>query len=152
MDLTFKTPKGRFNYRVGAIIIYNNKILMAKNQEVDYYYSVGGRVKFGETAREAVIREAKEETGLRFEVDYLAFIHENFFEEKGFTHELSLFYVLKPLDDLAKIKCESATEDGQTESLLWIDLNEIANYKVFPDFYQTKLYDLNRRTIEWVSR
>ena len=30
-DLTFKIEEGRFNLRVGAIIIHNSKVLMVKN-------------------------------------------------------------------------------------------------------------------------
>ena len=41
MDLTFKTPYGRFNYRVGAIILHDGKVLLMRNPEVPYLYSVG---------------------------------------------------------------------------------------------------------------
>lgn len=81
-DLTFKTNYGKFNYRVGAIIIRDNKLLMVKNDGNPYYYSVGGRVKLKETSKEAVIRETFEETGVKFEIDRLAFIHEHFFTEE----------------------------------------------------------------------
>ena len=66
LDLTFKTEEGKFNYRVGAIIIKDNKILMVKNESAPYYYSVGGRVKLNETSEEAVLRETFEETGIEF--------------------------------------------------------------------------------------
>ena len=82
MDLTFKTEQGRFNYRVGAIIIQNGKLLMVKNKILPYYYTVGGRVKMNETSEEAVLREVFEETGVHFEIDRLGFIHENFFIEQ----------------------------------------------------------------------
>ena len=36
MDLTFKTPYGRFNYRVGAIILHDGKVLLMRNPEVPY--------------------------------------------------------------------------------------------------------------------
>ena len=69
MDLTFKTGYGRFNYRVGAIILHNGKYLLMKNTEAPYVYSVGGRVHFGETTEEAVVREVFEETGVTLQVD-----------------------------------------------------------------------------------
>lgn len=154
MDLTFKTDYGYFNYRVGGIIINDNKILMVKNSNNDYYYSVGGRVKFGETARCAIVREAKEETGLDFEIERLAFIHENFFveESKGNYHELAFFYLLKPLEDLSKIKCESTTENGISETLEWLDIDSLEKYKLFPSFYKTELKKLSDHIIEWVDR
>lgn len=55
-DLTVAVDDGILNIRVGAIIMRNNKILMVGNERSDYFYSVGGRVKFGESAEEAVVR------------------------------------------------------------------------------------------------
>ena len=49
MDLTFNTLDGKFNYRVGAIIIHDNKLLVVKNRKATYFYSVGGRVNYNET-------------------------------------------------------------------------------------------------------
>ncbi|MGD9567937.1 MAG: NUDIX domain-containing protein [Sedimentibacter sp.] len=68
MDLTFKTINGRFNYRVGAIIINNGNVLVVKNHKSTYFYSVGGRVHFNETCEEAVKREVKDRrrTGYRY--------------------------------------------------------------------------------------
>ena len=64
MDCTFQTEQGKFNYRVGVIIHSGRKVLMARNpnEERAFYYSVGGRVRFGESMEEAALRELKEET------------------------------------------------------------------------------------------
>ena len=49
--------EGILNIRVGAIIMKDEKLLMIVNDREDYIYFVDGRVKFGETAEEAVTRE-----------------------------------------------------------------------------------------------
>lgn len=67
------------SHRVAAIIIENDCVLMAGNETADYLYSVGGGVHLGETAEEAIVREVFEETGIEYEIDRLAFIHENIF-------------------------------------------------------------------------
>lgn len=59
-DMTVPCGDGMINIRVGAIILKDGKFLMAGNERSDYLYSVGGRVKFGETAQEAVVREVPE--------------------------------------------------------------------------------------------
>ena len=56
-DMCVACDDGILNIRVGAIIMKDGKILMVGNDR-DYLYSVGGRVKFGETAEEAVVRDA----------------------------------------------------------------------------------------------
>ena len=80
-DLTLKIPEENafLNIRVGAIIQKENKILMVHNEEFDYFYSVGGRIQFGETAEEAIVREVYEETGIFMEIERLGFISETFF-------------------------------------------------------------------------
>ena len=67
-DMCVACDDGILNIRVGAIIMKDGKILMVGNDR-DYLYSVGGRVKFGETAEEAVVREVFEETGVQMEID-----------------------------------------------------------------------------------
>ncbi|MDF2557691.1 MAG: hydrolase [Bacillales bacterium] len=61
----------------------NDCVLMASNEDTEYYYSVGGGVHMGETSEDAIIREVYEETGIKYEIDRLAFIHENFFTENN---------------------------------------------------------------------
>ena len=140
MDCTFKTQEGRFNYRVGAIIIHDNKILMVKNSRDPNYYSVGGRIHLHETMEDAIKRECFEETGISFDIDRMGYIHENFFIMKHtgeLYHELSIYYYMKPVDNYNLI-CKSLTEDGITESLKWIPLDNIENYEVYPTFFKDK--------------
>ena len=113
-DLTFKTNIGSFNYRVGAIIIRDKKLLMVKNDSAPYYYSVGGRVKLNETSEEAVVRETFEETGMELEIDRLAFIHEHFFDEeitKEYYHEIAFFYLMIAPTNMNFV-CKSFGEQG----------------------------------------
>lgn len=52
-----------FRYRAAAIIVEEGMVLFAKTDKEDYYYSVGGAVHLGETAKHACLREVFEETG-----------------------------------------------------------------------------------------
>ena len=79
-DMCVPCEEGVINIRVGAIILRDGKLLMVGNNiRPQYLYSVGGRIKFGETAEEAVVREVFEETGIKMEIDRLGFVHENYF-------------------------------------------------------------------------
>lgn len=117
-DMCVACDDGILNIRVGAIIMKDGKILMVGNDR-DYLYSVGGRVKFGETAEEAVVREVLEETGVQMENDRLGFVHENYFygdmpsNRNKLIYEISLFFYMKVPDAFAPIS-ESFMEDART--------------------------------------
>lgn len=141
-DLTLNVDGGYVNIRVGAIIIKDGKFLMTGNDKESYLYSVGGRIRFGETAEQAVMREVKEETGVDMKVDRLAFVHENFFTgDFGVTvgkpiYEISLFFTMIVPDDFSPI-CESQNDDGAHEKLVWVSADTAQ--KIYPEFFRTEL-------------
>lgn len=141
-DMTVQCDNGFINIRVGAIIMKDGKILMVGNESADYLYSVGGRVKFGETAKEAIVREVLEETGVKMEIDRLGFIHENYFigdssEKLGkLIYEISFYFYMKVPNDFLP-ESNSFTEDNSEEFLNWISLDD--EQKIYPDFFRTEL-------------
>ena len=141
-DMTVSCEDGFINLRVGAIIMKNKKILMVGNDRVDYLYSVGGRIKFGETSEGAVVREVLEETGVKLEVDRLGFIHENYFYGDAesnlgkLIYEVSYYYYMKVSDDFEPV-CMSMTEDDHEEYLRWTDIDDPIRY--YPEFFRNEL-------------
>ena len=141
-DMTVQCDDGLINIRVGAIILKDGKLLMVGNQRSNYLYSVGGRIKFGETAEQAVVREVYEETGVKMEIDRLGFIHENYFSDNvklgvdKLIYEISFFFYMKVPDDFSP-KCDSFTDGGAKEFLKWISLSD--EQKIYPDFFKTEL-------------
>lgn len=141
-DITVPVGDGLVNVRVGAIIKKDGKILMAGNDSSDYYYSVGGRIKIGESSEEAVIREVFEETGVKMEIDHLAYIHENFFinDSKKYlgmlTYEISFFYTMKVPENFEPV-CYSFTEDHSKEHLVWVSAD--TEKVIYPVFFREEL-------------
>ncbi len=141
-DLCVKTEGGILNIRVGAIIIRNDEFLMVENDRDEHLYSVGGRIKFGETAEEAVVREVFEETGVKMEVDRLGFVHENFFpgdsmaKRGSVVHEISFYFYMKVPEAFEPL-CMSFTEDNVKEHLVWIKTDHTKKY--YPEFFSTEL-------------
>lgn len=141
-DMCLTCDDGILNIRVGAIIMKDGKILMVGNERSNYLYSVGGRIKFGETAEEAVVREVLEETGVKLEVDRLGFVHENYFYGDAPTnlgkliYEISFYFYMKVPSNFAPVS-DSFTEDSSKEFLRWVSPNEAI--KMYPTFFRTEL-------------
>ncbi len=141
-DMCVPCQDGILNIRVGGIILRDGRLLMVGNERSDYLYSVGGRIKFGETAEEAIVREVLEETGIKMEIDRLGFVHENYFYGDAPTnlgkliYEISFFFYMKVPRDFEPIS-ESFTEDQSMEHLKWVSLNE--DIKMYPTFFRTEL-------------
>jgi len=140
-DVTVKMPGGNFNYRVGAIIVDGGEILMARNG-AGQFFTVGGRVRFGESARDALLREAFEETQIRLEIDRLAYVHENFFELDGgeFYHEIAFFFRMRPNSLLREMPRLSFTEEEYGDiALQWLPVGELGSLRLYPEFFKTEL-------------
>lgn len=142
-DCGFTRENKWFRYRAGAIIVEDGCVLFAGNKNEDYLYSIGGGVHMGETAEEAVKREVFEETGVRYEIDRLAVIHENFFNENSGTlkgldcHEISFYFLMKPRGT-QELNSRSYTH-GAREKMYWIPIEELDRYKAFPSFMKDYL-------------
>ena len=153
-DMCVPCDNGILNIRVGAIIMKDGKLLMVGNERANYLYSVGGRIKFGETAEDAVVREVYEETGVKMEVDRLGFVHENYFYGDAPTnfgkqiYEISFFFYMKVPDDFEPIS-DSFTEDNCKEFLEWVSLDE--NIKMYPTFFKTELMNASDTVRHFVT-
>ena len=154
MDLTFHLKQGRFNYRVGAIIVHKEKLLLMRNTEAPYVYTVGGRVHFDETTEEAVVRETREETGVTLEVERPLCFQEQFFDEEvtgEHVHEIAVYYLMKDSDALEALHCESVTERGEKEALFWIPLSDIGTVPFVPKSVGKILKQLPEQFIQIVE-
>ena len=141
-DLTVIDGRNMLNVRVAGIIIKDGKVLMVKNLRSDYIYSLGGRLKFGESAREGVVREVEEETGIRLEIDRLGFIHENFFvgstpsKMNNQVYEITFYFYMKVPRDFY-VETDVPTADDDRETLVWLDWHSDTTY--YPQFFRTEL-------------
>ena len=145
-DIDFTRENKWFRLRAAAIIIEKDCVLMAGNEGVSFLYSIGGGIHHSETAEQAAIREVFEETGVKYEIERLAFIHENLFvmQEGVFKgregHEIAFYFLMKPRGS-QEVSCKSATPDGK-EFIKWIPISELPRYTAYPSFYIDKLSNM----------
>ena len=142
IDMTLPCGDGLVNLRVGAIILKDGHFLMSSNPRDPYLYSVGGRIQFGETAEEAVVREVEEETGVCLEVDRLGFVHENYFimdiepYRDRLVYELCFYFYMRTPAHFEPVG-QSTTADGVPETLQWVAFDDPRT--IYPDFFRTEL-------------
>lgn len=141
-DMCVPCGDGILNIRVGAIIIKDGRALMVKSIMGDYCYSVGGRIRFGETAEQAVVREVCEETGIHMTVDRLGYVNEVYFlndNPKDFgkpVYEFAFYFYMNTPEDFRPKTDHIA--DG-VEKLVWIAPDDPGTF--YPDFMREAILD-----------
>lgn len=154
-DCGFTHENNWFRYRAGAIIVEDGCVLFAGNERDDYFYSIGGGVHMNERAEDAVKREVFEETGVHYEVDRLAVIHENFFDGNGGLldglrcHEIAFYYLMKPRG--SKELHSGSYSFGVKENMHWIPIEDLDKYKAFPSFLKEYLSNPKEEIVHIVT-
>jgi nucleoside triphosphatase len=102
---------------VGALIVnQEGKILLAKSHKWFAKYTLpGGHIEVGETMREAVAREVKEEVGLDVEVAEMLLMQEAIFAEEFWKRKHFIFF-----DFLCKSRGQQVKLDGrELQEYVW---------------------------------
>ena len=118
-----------------GVCIINGKVLLCLPKDRSYSYLPGGHIEFGETGREALVREMKEETGLDATAGELLGVVESSFVQKGEKHcEINLIYkmeVVLPTEiDGNRQLTTAALEDWICFD--WIDCDKIDSANLLP--------------------
>lgn len=90
---------------VGALIKKDGKYLLIKERLEDkkeYWIIPGGGVSFGESLEEALVREVKEELGLKVKIIKFIKFHQAIVPKYNY-HTIIFFYLCKPLSKEIKI-------------------------------------------------
>ena len=147
MDIVLKTPDGRFNYRVCAVIIHEGKLLAMKDFVSPYYYLPGGRVELHETAEHAVIREVEEELGVTARIDRALWLNQGFFVEdvtKDRFHELCIYYLMDISDTSipTDVRSFEGVETSKKHVFEWLTFDEVKKAYLYPIFIKDNIEKL----------
>lgn len=113
---------------VAAVIVKDGKMLLVKraNEPARGKWSLpGGVVELGESLRDALIREVREECGIDIEVDSLFDVVEVINKEGG---RVRFHYVI--LDYLAHPIGGELRAMGDAEDVKWIPISEVEKYNI----------------------
>ena len=134
----FRTKVGNtvFGVRATALIVEEGKLLVVEDE--DGFYTIGGAIQVGERTEEAVIREVKEELGVKAQAGQLAFVVENRFEQDGVSyHNIEFHYLVDLLEDAPL----TMQEDEKRQLCEWIDIDKLEGINLVPAFLKTALPD-----------
>lgn len=111
---------------VAALILDKGRLLLVKrkNEPSQGLWSApGGVVELGERMEDAVKREAKEETGMRIEIERMLTVLDHILKDKNRRvrfHYTIIYYVAHPVGGMLKASTDA-------EDVKWIPLDETMN-------------------------
>ncbi len=147
MDITFETKEGRFNYRVAAILVDEGRILAMRDERSPYFYLPGGRVRMGERAEDAVLREVWEELGIEARIVRPLWLSQSFFNEdvaRVDFHELCLYFLLDAsgTDLLMRGDRFRGPELRHVHDFEWLPFPRLQEEYFYPLFLKTEIFHL----------
>lgn len=147
MDITYTTGNRKFNYRVCAMILRDNKILAMHDERSPYYYLPGGRVKLGETAEQAVVREVEEELNVTAKILRPLWLNQAFFTEDVdhlHYHELCVYFLMdiSETDLLQKGERFTLHERHHVHDFEWLPFMRLATEYFYPVFLKKSIFEL----------
>ena len=142
-----KMEETRPRIRVAGILIENDKILLIQHHKNNkkYWLIPGGGNDWGETAKEALIREYKEETNMNIEVDEFLFFSETIYPNKE-RHILNLFFRIhrnEKNNSIIKLGDEAVLID-----LKFVTKEELKTMIVYPNIKENLLKLMNGEKTE----
>lgn len=91
--MRFMRNKNIFEICARAIIIRNGKLLVCRCRDRNYHFFPGGHVEFGETAKQTLKRELKEELGVNArKFSYMGTVENIYSEHANMHHEINLVF------------------------------------------------------------
>jgi 8-oxo-dGTP pyrophosphatase MutT (NUDIX family) len=147
MDISFKVEDKKFNYRVCAMIISDGKILAMHDERSPYFYLPGGRVKMGETAEHAVVREVEEELEITPQIVRPLWLNQAFFQEDVdglHYHELCIYFLMdiSNTDLCSKGKKFTLQEGHHKHDFEWLTFEQLKDEYFYPTFLKKAIFNL----------
>lgn len=153
-DWNFKTNNSICNFRSVGVLIRNNKILVQRDKNGTDYALPGGHVKIGESSKDTLIREYKEETGADIICKRLLWVEECFWEwNKVKTNTIAFYYLIElSSDDAIPDDMEFISQKDNCNVLLgWMPIERLSSVTIYPSFIKDKIFSIEPYTEHFIT-
>ena len=125
--------------RVAAIIVQDDQILLARHQKKGRRYWVlpGGGVDYGETAEAALMRELREEAGLRIRVRDLVLVNDSIPPDRQ-RHIVNLYFTA----EIRSGKIVVGASDKRLIDMKFVPMSRLLRLTLYPDIRKQLLKGL----------
>lgn len=119
-----------FHHLARGIFIRDNKVLLAQAVGYTNTFLPGGHIEFGESAKDALIREIEEELGIRCTVGSLLGLVEHKWEKQGILH-CEINQVFKVESEELKTDYNPRSSEAHLE-FFWCSADDLINKNLQP--------------------
>lgn len=155
LDIRVECEKGTFKLRSCGVFVRDGKMLVDRARRFDGHIILGGHVRVGESTKDTILRETKEEMGIDAKIEKLICINENIFplpNSDKLAHEMGYYYLLSsnslPQDGFEFFEIENGVEIIHKYS--WVNLNEVEENNVRPHWLAKMILD-NKENYYYLS-
>ena len=146
-DISYVFGNEKFNCRVCAVIVHDGKLLAMRDERSPYSYLPGGRVRLGETAEDAVLREVEEELNVKASIVRPLWLNQGFFTEDvdGLNyHELCVYFLVDVAGTGLLDMGDRFTlyEGKRIHRFEWLAFERLKDEYFYPIFLKTEIFHL----------
>ncbi|PFW86748.1 hypothetical protein COL33_28385 [Bacillus toyonensis] len=146
-----KLLQNPFHHLVRGIFIKDSKVLLAQAKGYTNTFLPGGHIEFGESSKDALIREIEEELGIMCTVgDFLGLV-EHKWEKQGILH-CEINQVFKVKSDKLNTKYNPTSSESHLK-FFWCSADELdtKNLQPYPFRILIKNYLNGKKDVWWES-
>ncbi len=154
-DWLFSAETYICDIRTVGVLVKNNKILVQRDKDGNEYALPGGHIKIGETLEDGLIREYKEETGIDIRIKHMLWSEECFWEWGGRqAHNIAFYYLIEECDgfEIPDVGEFVSHKDNCNVIIGWMDIDQIQNVVIYPEFLKNEIHNLNGQIKHFVSK
>ncbi len=154
-DWLFSADTYVCDIRTVGVLVKNDKILVQREEDGNEYALPGGHIKIGETLEDGLVREYKEETGIDIKIKHMLWSEECFWEWGGRqVHNIAFYFLIEECDgfEIPDVDEFVSHKDNCNVVIGWMDIDQIRNVVIYPEFLKDEIYDLNGQIKHFISK